>query len=71
MSPAFARALDEATIALLEETSHAGDPRTYLVDCAACGQPFWLRRHNQRYCASGCQYRARDRRRRRHQEADP
>ena len=34
--------IDERTIALLRETAHDGDPRTYLLECPGCGRPFWV-----------------------------
>ena len=34
--------IDQRTIALLRDTAHDGDPRTYLAECAGCGRPFWV-----------------------------
>lgn len=61
-SPAFYRALDDETVALLEAGSHDGDPRTLLVDCGFCGRPFWRRASREYrggpslhlYCSASC-----------------
>jgi hypothetical protein len=61
VSPAFARAVDDETVRLLEATSWQS-PRDYLIDCAQCARPFWSRRHHggapPRYCDPRCRFRA-------------
>ena len=59
--------IDERTIALLRDTAHDGDPRTYLAECAGCGRPFWVlvgRAGRRAYCDNRCRQRAHDARRR-------
>jgi len=58
----WANCRDVATIALLEETGHSGDPREYLADCLGCAMPFWVRVGGayggcQRYCGEACRLR--------------
>jgi hypothetical protein len=53
VSPAWAAAVDDATVALLEATSWR-DERDHLRDCAHCGRPFWVHQPGARYCSQQC-----------------
>jgi len=54
-------ALDDETVALMEETGWSG-PRDYLAECVACCSPFWVHPTSggsARYCGRECRARAR------------